>query len=646
MKRNLRLVVILFLSFKTIDGSAQYIGQHTRLLTVPAAIPVKASSFDLDEVRLLAGRFKDNMTREGSWMLSLPVNRMLHSFRVNAGMLTDDNRSKTKMPIPLGGWEELDMELRGHSVGHLLSGLSLQYAATGDSAFIKKIDSLVTGLAEVQNTLNQGGYLSAFPQNYIDRDIAGKKVWAPWYTIHKIVAGLIDAYWYTGNTQALDIANKMASWAYAKTFSLNAAQLNTMLKNEFGGMNEAWYNLYAITGNSEQKKLGDLFYNKEVLDPLARQEDHLAGMHANTMIPKVIGEARAYELTGDEKYQTIAFYFWDNVIKNQTYVTGSNSNKEHFIKPGKISEYITGYTGETCNTYNMLKLTRHLFTWTADEKYAEYYERALYNHILGQQDPKTGMVCYFTPLAAGTFRVYSTRDSSFWCCVGTGFESQSKFAEAIYYHDEKGVFVNLFIPSVLNWEKKGFKIRQETAFPQEPKTKIIIENTPPGNMALYIRYPMWARSGVALSVNGKYVQADQQPGTYITINRKWHRGDVIEVTYPMSLRLEATPDNANVAAVLYGPIVLAGEMGTEGMKKPAPYHDPSDPYQYYNYDYHIPADISHSLALKGKSMSEKFTTVKGQPLTFETAGEDGNKIVIGPYYELHRQRYVVYWDLK
>lgn len=642
-----RLGVCFFLLGAPLYTVAQYVGQHADQISVTTKIPVKAYSFDLQDVRLLNSRFKENMDREGRWMLSLPNERLLHSFRVNAGMLTDKKSSKTKMPEPLGGWESLDMELRGHSIGHLLSGLSFQYASTGEEVFRRKADSLVSGLAEVQQVLNEDGYLSAFPQNYIDRNIKGKSVWAPWYTLHKIVAGLIDDYWYTGNRQALDVVLKMASWSYQKVNGLTPEQLALMLRNEFGGMNEAWYNLYSITGNPEHKKLGDLFYHKAVLDPLALQQDRLHKMHANTVIPKINGEARAYELTGREKERAITTYFWDNVLSKQTYVIGSNSDKEHFIEPGKISAYITGYTGETCNTYNMLKVTRHLFTWNAQVKYADYYERALYNHILGQQDPETGMVCYFTPLKAGAFRLYSTRDSSFWCCVGSGFESQSKYGEAIYYHDDQGVFVNLFIPSILDWKEKGLKLRQETNYPEDATTRLFIDKTSANSkVKLYIRYPSWAKRGALIRINGKNIKITQQAGSYITLAHPWKEGDEVEITFPMSLRLEATPDNPKVAAVMYGPLVLAGEMGTAGMQKPQPYHDPKDPYQYYDYDYAIPEGLVHELDVPGGKISALLQPVKGVPLSFETSGKTGKAIRLIPYYNAHRQRYVVYWDLK
>lgn len=624
-------------------SNAQYAGQQTAETRVALKIPVKASSFDLQDIRLLAGPFKDNMDREGQWLLSLPVERLLHSFRVNAGMLTEKKDSKTKMPQPLGGWEELDMELRGHSIGHILSGLALQYASTREERFRIKADSLVAGLRVVQQVLGEDAYLSAFPQNYIDRNIAGKAVWAPWYTLHKIVAGLIDQYWYAGNRQALAIVIRMADWAHQKLAPLTPEQLALMLRNEFGGMNEAWYNLYAITGNPEHKALGDLFYHHAVLDPLAKGEDRLNNMHANTVIPKINGEARAYELTGDEKDKAIVIFFWEDVLKNQTYAIGSNSDKEHFIEPGKISQHLSGYTGETCNTYNMLKITRHLFTWTAEEKYAEYYEQALYNHILGQQDPQTGMVCYFTPMKTGAYKLYSTRDSSFWCCVGSGFESHSKYAEAIYYHDDKGIFVNLFIPSLLTWKEKGIEIRQETAYPEEPTTRLTVDSASGISLALYIRYPSWASSGAIIKVNGQKIGLTQSPGSYIPIIRKWKKGDRIEITYPMSLRLVPTPDNPAVAAIAYGPVILAGEMGTKGMRKP--FHDPSDPYEYYDYDYRVPAGLGDTLMTGNRKIMD-WLKPTGKPLEFVTEGASAIPITMIPYYRLHQQRYTVYWNLK
>ncbi|MBD2752489.1 glycoside hydrolase family 127 protein [Spirosoma validum] len=625
-------------------AQAQYPGQASDKMSVSVKVPIKAYSFNLQDIRLTKGLFKENLEREGKWLLSLPVERMVHSFRVNAGMNTPKTGSLTKMPKPLGGWEGLDMELRGHSIGHMLSGLALQYASTGNEVFRKKGDSLVTALGEVQRVLNQDGYLSAYPQQYIDRNIAASSVWAPWYTLHKLFAGLTDQYTYAGNQQALDIETKMAQWASKKLAPLSQEQLQKMLRNEFGGMNDAFFNLYAVTNNPEHLKLAQLFYHKAALEPLEAGKDNLNKAHANTFIPKLVGEARDYELTGNEKAKTAATFFWNTVVQHHTYAHGGNSDKEHFFEPDKISEHLTGNTSETCNTYNMLKLTRHLFTWSAEEKYAEYYEQALYNHILGQQDPESGMVCYFTPMKAGAYRLYSTPDQSFWCCVGSGFESQSKYGEAIYYHDDKGIFVNLFIPSQLTWREKGVTLIQDTNYPEETTTRLTIQTTNSVKMQLYLRYPAWAKTGVTLKVNGKAVSVKQQPGSYITVERSWNNGDLIELTYPMTLRLIPTNDNPNVAAIAYGPIVLAGEVGKSNMKGTAPFHDPVDPYQYYGYDYSIPDNIPHILNIQGKPVTDWVKPVSGNPLAFETVSA-GKSIKLEPYYKVHQQRYVVYWNL-
>ena len=627
-----RLFLLLFFAVPT--AFAQYPGQFASEQTIKPQIQVKAYSFDLKDVRLLDSRFKENMDRDGAWLLSINNDRLLHSWRVNAGMETHAR--------PLGGWEGLDVELRGHTVGHVLSGLAMMYASTGDEAYKKKGDSLVTALAEIQQVLNQGGYLSAFPQNLVNRVIDGAPVWAPWYTLHKIMAGLIDMYQYAGNKEALDVVVKMGDWAYHKLENLSPQQLATMERNEFGGMIEAAYNLYGITGNEHDKKLAEFFYNHKMFDPLSRKEDSLAHFHANTQIPKMIGEARGYELTGDENAKTIADFFWHTVIDHHTYPTGGNSDYEFFFEPDQISKHISNATTESCNTYNMLKLTRHLFTWTADVKCADYYERALYNHILGSQDPQSGMVTYFLSYTPGTFKTYSTKDSSFWCCVGTGFENHSKYGEGIYYHDANGIFVNLFIPSELTWKEKGFTLVQQTRFPEEATTHLRIKEAGDAKVSLYLRYPSWATSGAVVAINGKRVRVSQDPDSYVVLERKWKAGDEIDVTYPMSLRLVPTNDNPSMAAVAFGPIVLAGEMGTEGMTPPIPFAKDQLDYK----DYPIPGNIISALDVKGRKLNDWLVPVSGEPLAFKTVGAASREITLKPYYEISRERYVIYWNLQ
>jgi uncharacterized protein len=635
MKKIIFLFVTSFLILNIFEAKCQYPGQYKDKIKMETKIPLKAYSFNLQDVRLLNSPFKEHMERDGKWLLSIDNKRLLHSFRLNAGIRTNAKA--------YGGWEALDVELRGHTMGHVLSGLAMMYASTGDTAYKNKGDSLVAALAGVQQVINQDGYLSAFPQYFIDRAVAGTGVWAPWYTLHKIFAGMIDMYLYADNAQALDVVNKMSAWAYKKLSVLTPEQLAVMHRTEFGGMNEAFYNLYSITPNADNLKLADMFYHHAVLDPLAQQQDNLNKLHANTQIPKIIGEARGYEMTGDEKDKTIADFFWETVINNHTYATGGNSENEHFFEPGKLSQHMGVRTTESCNTYNMLKLTRHLFTWSADAKYADYYEQALYNHILATQDAATDMVSYFMPFKAGSFKVYSTPDSSFWCCVGTGFENHAKYAEGIYYHDDNGLYVNLFIPSELTWKERGIKVKQETKYPEEETTHLTITSNNAVAMPLYIRYPSWATLGAAIKVNGKKISVNQKPGSYIAINRKWKNGDKIDITYPMSLRLVATPDNPDKAAIAYGPVVLAGSMGTEGIKEPAPFAKDQNDLNRYP----VPANIITALNTHGAKITDWLKPVAAVPLTFKTTNSvAASDITLMPYYKIDRQRYVLYWDLK
>lgn len=641
--KKLILLLVALAFYPVVQAQSIYPGQHDGKIKLPLQGSVKAYAFDLKDIRLLDSPFKENMERESEWILSLEVDRLLHSFRTSAGMFArlEGGYSSLKK---LGGWESLDCELRGHTTGHIMSGLAYLYAATGDNRYKLVSDSIVRGLADVQDVLLQNGhngYLSAYPENLINRNIAGQRVWAPWYTLHKIYAGLIDQYLYCDNPKALEIVTKTAKWAYDKLSPLTAEQRRTMIRNEFGGVNEAFYNLYSITGNPNHKKLAEFFYHEEVIDPLAEKQDDLNGKHANTFIPKVIGEARNYELSANERSKEIAQFFWQTVIDHQTYCTGGNSHKEKFIPSDKISEYLTGYTQETCNTNNMLKLTRHLFCWDANPRYADFYERALYNHILGQQDPQSGMVSYFLPLLPGSHKVYSTPEHSFWCCVGTGFENHAKYGEAIYYHNDNELFVNLFIPSELNWKAKGVKVQQETNFPEEGKVYLSMKTDKPVKYALNLRYPAWAKD-VEVRVNGRKVSVKQKPSSYILVERTWNDGDKVEINYPMTLQTVEANDNPDVFALTYGPLVLAGVMGTEGMEAPAPFSDPTKHNDYYTYDYKVPANIKTGLQLDKKKPAQYIKASGSEKLVFNAINED---IRLEPIYKIHHQRYVVYWNL-
>lgn len=637
MRYKIIIAAMCFGMCGTLSAQSIYPGQHAGKMKKETIAPLQVKSFDLKDVRLLPSRFRENMMRDSAWMVSIDVNRLLHSFRTNAGVFA--GREGGYMTVKkLGGWESLDCELRGHTAGHLLSAYGLMYAATGSDIFKLKGDSIVNVLADVQKALGNG-YLSAFPEELINRNLLGTSVWAPWYTLHKLFSGLIDQYLYADNQQALNIVKGMGDWAYHKLKPQSEETRRKMIRNEFGGINESFYNLYAITGDDNYRWLAEYFYHNDVIDPLKELRDDLGTKHTNTFIPKVIAEARNYELTQNEVSRKLADFFWHTMIDHHTFAPGCSSQKEHFFDTAHFSKFLNGYTGETCCTYNMLKLSRHLFCWTGDVKVADYYERALYNHILGQQDPESGMVCYFLPLLNGAHKVYSTKDNSFWCCVGSGFESHAKYGEAIYYHNDKGIYVNLFIPSEVNWKGKGMVLRQETAFPSEEKTTLTVHTKTPVTTTVYLRYPSWSGKAT-VRVNGKKIAVGQKPSSYIALTRRWQEGDCIEAVYPMQVRLETTSDNPKKGALLYGPIVLAGERGTEGMQEPAPFSNPKLYNDYYTYDYHVPAQLPTTLRVNRKQLGEVLKRV-GDGLNFTTSQGD----VIRPLYDIHRQRYVVYWNL-
>lgn len=365
------------------------------------------------------------------------------------------------------------------------------------------------------------------------------------------------------------------------------------------------------------------------------------GRHATTFIPIIIAEARGHELTGGARQKKISEFFWQTVIDHYTFAIGGIADREHFFAPDNLSAHMTARSVESCMTYYMLKLSKHLFAWSGDVKYADYYERALYNHILASQDPVTGGMCYYMSHKPGQFKVYGTQYDSFWCCMGTGIENHSKYGEAIYFHDDDGLYVNLFIPSVLNWKEKGVKVRQETTYPNSDKTRLTVESTNGKEFPIRVRHPSWAVSGVTLTINGNQHPVNDKPGSYIELNRKWQKDDVIEVTYPMSLRLVPANDNPNLAAIAYGPIVLAGAMGKDGIKEPyVKWHSELENYK-------VPDDLVTTIRTHGEEVSKWVKPVAGaEPLTFKVVNQSSSKsIKLIPYNRLSHQRYVIYWNL-
>lgn len=620
-------------------------GVAAQALPATAAVQpqnLKCRPFQMTQVRLLPSRFRENMKRDSAWMMSLPVNRLLHSFRNTSGAFA--SREGGYMTVKkLGGWERLDCDLRGHTTGHLLSALATLYAQTGSAAVKAKADSLVSGLAEVQQAYGRGGYLSAFAEGLIDRNIQGKSVWAPFYTLHKIVQGLIDQYELCGNVQALDVAKGMGNWAYNKLKPLSEEMRNKMIRNEFGGFNETMYELYALTGNADYLWVARFFYHDEKIDPLKQGHADLGTYHANTFIPKLLGEARNYELFGSADSRKAAELLFWTLVNDHAFVTGELSDHEHLFNPAEQSKHLTGYDGENCCTFNLMKLADHLFAWKPDSRIADYYERALYNHILGQQDPQTSMVCYFTPLLTGAHRLYSTPDNSFWCCVGSGFECHVKYASSIYFHSDNtaknakpSLYVNLFIPSAVDWDSTS--IVQQTAFPTASTTTLTVKGKPK-NFALRLRCPSWATK-MSVKVNGTTVKATRGTDGYVSMARLWKEGDRVDVTFGMQLREEPTKDDASRVALVYGPVVMAGVLDSVAN----PFSDPEKYNDYYTYDFKVPASVARKAKYDGlKSLSQKRDRGEQQaagPLCFTT--REGVQIV--PFYDAHHCRYVVYWQ--
>ncbi|MGA8939510.1 MAG: glycoside hydrolase family 127 protein [Acidobacteriaceae bacterium] len=595
-----------------------------------AKVQWKAVPFSMTEVRLLPSHWKDMMELDRSYLYSLPNDRLAYNFRVTAGIPTDAD--------PLGGWEAPKGELRGHYVGHYLSSSALLYASTGDMPIKNKADDLVEILAQCQA---KDGYLGAYPATFYDRLRNHQPVWAPFYTYHKILAGMLDMYEHTGNKQALQVAIKMADWADAYSRPIPDDQWQRMLLVEQGGMNEASFNLYAITGNVKYRDLGYRFEHKKIFDPLAANQDILGGNHANTNIPKVIGAIRGYELTGDPRYLAIAQNFYRMVTDHHVYCTGGTSNGEFWHKPDAIASQLGPAAEECCCSYNMMKLSRHLFGQGPDAKHFDYYERVLMNVRSGTQD-RNGMLMYYVSLKPGLYKTFGTQFDSFWCCTGTGSEEYAKLNDSIYFHDDDSVFVNLFIPSKLDWKKRGLQLRQTTKFPNEERVTFTIDAAPSQATALKLRVPYWATKGVTVAINGQPVTVEATPSTYFTLDHEWKTGDVITVDMPMTLHINQAPDDKQVQAAMYGPLVLAVRQGTEGLTTGMIYGD-SGPWES-DEGYPMPTVKLHNAAAQTGDEAIWFERAEGSrhyPLQFRSKGQ-GPIHTLVPLNRIMDERYSVY----
>jgi uncharacterized protein len=590
-------------------------------------VPWKLRPFPMKQVRLGQGPCTSAMEADRKYLHSLPPDRLLHTFRINAKIASSAQ--------PLGGWEAPDCELRGHyAAGHYLSAVALMYASTGDDDLKKNGDTVVAELAKCQKGLNDGGYLSAFPVEFFDRLRNRERVWAPFYTIHKIMAGLLDMYLYAGNEQALEVVEKMAGWTAGYTGSFSYDHMQRILGTEYGGMGETLSNLYAVTGKPYYLHVAQRFDKKWFFDPLAAHRDELKGLHVNTHIPQVIAAARYYELTGDHYYRDIPEYFWDEVVGERSYCTGGTSNHESWnTDPGKLAAELSTNTTEDCCAYNMMKLTRHLFGWNPEARYMDYYERLVFNHRLGTINPEDGTMMYYLPLASGYWKVFGKPYDSLWCCTGTGSEEYAKLTDTIYFHNDDSLYVNLFVDSSLEWPEKGLQIRQETRFPEQQGTTLTVTAKNPQQLAINLRVPYWAEGG-SVKINGTTLPVFSNPSSYLALERAWKSGDKIELSLPMKLHIDPMPDDNSVQAVMYGPLVLAGRF--DAVSKEMLYGDyepkPTDQEKVPE----IVADANRPTAWVEADSK--------QPLTFHAVGQS-NPSTLVPLYQIINERYAVYWKV-
>ncbi|OZQ74369.1 glycoside hydrolase family 127 protein [Paenibacillus odorifer] len=589
---------------------------------------MKTQAFDLQNVRIDSGPLLHAMELNTDYLLKLEADRLLSRFREYAGL--------EPKAAHYEGWES--QGISGHTLGHYISGCALMYASTGNEELLQRVNYVVDELEQCQDA-HGNGFISGIPRGKeLFEEVKAGDIrsqgfdlnggWVPLYTMHKLFAGLRDAYRLAGNQKALVIETKLGLWLEDILAGLSKDQIQEVLRCEFGGMNEALTDLAEDSGEERFLALAESFYHGEVLNDLAIEKDTLAGRHANTQIPKIIGAARQYEVTGQEHYAGISRFFWDRVVNHHSYVIGGNSYNEHFGEPDKLNDRLGEGSCETCNTYNMLKLTKHMFQWDAYAAYADYYERAMYNHILASQEPVDGRVCYFVSLEMGGHKSFNSQFESFTCCVGSGMESHSMYGSAIYFHSADELYVNQYVPSTVAWKEQGISLQQETKFPAEGQGVLRISAAQPTKFTLKLRHPYWAEQGMSVSVNGEDVQVNVGKSNYFTLDREWQDGDVVEYDIPMSVRIETMPDNPNRVAFLYGPLVLAGDFGP------------------------INAEANSDRALASVLIGDRDTltdnliqsNVSKNVFRMKGLGYTGDH-ELRPFYPMHDHRYSVYWDL-
>jgi hypothetical protein len=594
-------------------------------------LPDSAKAIDLKHVRLLPSIYADSLHANHAYLLRLNADRFLHNYHKFAAL-------PVKAEI-YGGWES--DTIAGEGLGHYLSALSLMYAQTGEAVFKERVDYIIDQLILVQGAQGDG-YIGGFMRKRPDGKVVdGKEIfaemikgdirsagfdlngcWVPFYNWHKVLAGLFDAQKLAGNTKALEVALGLATYIDRFFAHINDEQLQIILNCEHGGINESFAELFARTGDKRWLQLAQRLYHQKVLTPLEQEHDELANIHANTQIPKLIGLARLYEVSGRHKDEKTAQFFWQRVTQHHSYVIGGHGDREYFFEPDTVAKHLTEQTCEACGSYNMLKLTRHLYSWFPDASYFDYYERTHLNHILAHQNPETGMFTYMTPLMSGSAREYSSEENDFWCCVLSGIESHAKHGDSIYWQNDDTVFVNLYIPSRVDWLHTGAQLELLTAYPYQGEINLRIKKLQKTQQfCIALRIPAWAKSH-QIYVNGKLIDVPVEKG-YALLSRRWQANDLITLSLPLDLRLEAAQGDTKVAAILRGPMVLAADLG--------PSEKPFD---------------GAAPALVGAQILSAFTSIKSNTASYKTKGIGRPAdLKFIPFYSQYLRRSAVYFNI-